>query len=401
MNHSIMTALDPVREAIDETTNGAEHDRLRKQWEQVEDMIGRSGDGWPKIAAPFISCARMGLGDDDDVIRSGLVSAEAGILLQYMIPFACSWIADIGQAATHPDPGLIMHGNPEQGTGGLWNRIGREAILSGLPDETGSRAEPAEDGKSTDSVGRGLKQGHGWAEQTAERAMLMLPALEKTIPTDADLLLEDTIWRSTSWYEHILHMLTALAEGMSQSPDLAHVRLHTALLTGGGWDPVFEQGVEDRTTPQTAAAYDTGHDFTLWDADIIHGLHADSRPAWPADADNARDLADKACRIVTEWNRFDPAARLVYLQYPGTLILNALRTEPRLTFEGEAHMLNTFIRMIRITPDHALNTLETSLTHGDTGLLRLMLDQPDATLADTVAGMVSASARQEDTGTIR
>lgn len=401
MNHLINIAVYPVWEAIDETTSGTERDRLRKQWGQVEDMISQAGDGWLKVAAPFISCAHLALGDNVDVIHSGLISAQAGILLRTMIPSACSWIARIREDGNHPQPAgtaLIMHGDPAQGTTSLWTRMGNDIITADQPDDE-DRRNPAGNGKTTDSIRRELKQGHSRAEHTAAGTMLMLPALENIIPTDADLLLENTIWRSTSWYEHILHMLTALAEGMSQSHDLAHVRLHTALMTGGGWDPAFEQGVEDRTTPETAAAYDTGHDFTLWDADIINGLHADSRPEWPADADKARDLADKAYRIVREWNRFDPDARLINLQYPGVLTLNALRTTPEPAFEGEAHMLNTFIRMIRITPDHASDILEASLSHGDTSLLRLMLDQPDTPIGQAVALMVAASDRQEDTTT--
>lgn len=398
MNHLINIAVHPVWEAIDETTSGAERDRLRKQWEQVEDMIGHAGDGWLKVAAPFISCARMALGDDGDVIRTGMVSAEAGVLLQTMIPSACSWIAHIREDGNHPQPAgtaLIMHGDPAQGTASLWTRMGEDIITVGLPDDDGSSEHAGGGDKSTDSIDLALRRGSAWAAPIAARTMLMLPVLEKIIPASADMLLENTIWRSTSWYEHILHMLTALAEGMSQSPDLAHVRLHTALTTGGGWDPAFEQGVEDRTTPETAAAYDTGRDLTPWVADIIRDLHADTPPQWPGSAADGRDFTDKAFRIVREWNRFDPAARLTYLQYPGELVLNALGEVPVPMFEGEAHMLNTLIRMIRLTPDHALKTLEAGLSHGDASLLRLMLDQPDTTLARAVAGMVSAAAAQE------
>lgn len=397
MNHDIMTGLNPVKEALDAGAKREEHDRLHEQWRQVGNMISHAGDGWHEIAAPFISCARMALGDDGAVIRTGLVSAEAGILLQTMIPSACTWMAETGGT---PDFGIIMHGDTDHGTASLWTRIGRDAIIAGLPDGDDTPAQPTDgEGKSTDSIGRALQAGHAWAARTAARTMLMLPILERIIPTDADMLLEDTIWRSTSWYEHVIHMLTALAEGMSRSTDLAHVRLHTALLTGGGWDPAFEQGVEDRITPQTAAAYDTGRDLTLWVADIIEGLHSHDSPLWPAEAGDAQDLTGKACRIVTEWNRFDPGARLTYLQYPGTLILNALGEAPVPAFEGEAHMLNTLIRMIRITPDHTLKTLENGLTQGDAGLLRLMFDQPDAPLADTVAGMVAACGREADTET--
>lgn len=396
MNHPIIIALDPVWEAINETTDGAEHDRLREQWRQTENMIIRSGDSWLETAAPFISCARMALGDSGAVIRTGMVSAEAGVLLQTMIPSACSWIADMDG---NPDFGTIMHGDPDHGTASIWTRIGRDAIIAGHPDGDDTPAQPADgEGKSTDSIARALRRGSVWAAPMAARIMLMLPALEGIIPADADMLLEDTIWRSTSWYEHILHMLTALAEGMSRSPGLSHVRLHTALTTGGGWDPAFEQGVEDRTTPETAAAYDTGRDSTLWVADIICGLHADTTPQWPGTAAEGRDFTDKARRIVREWNRFDPAARLTYLQYPGELILNALGEMPVPAFEGEAHMLNTLIRMIRLTPDHALKTLDADLSHGDAGLLRGMLDQPDTTLALAVSGMAAAAAAQERAG---
>lgn len=367
--------MDLVKRIIRAAAENDTRKTLCGQWDQVSAMIRRS-DGWLSAAAPFISCARIGMRGHGGKDEGGLVCSEAASLLQDMIRMAFSW------AKTSPvdDEGripldIMLHGDHRQGVESLWEHMGRRLACSAMPGK-----EPApgltgdKHGRSLESLEWALMDGGSQALLTVSRIVPALTMLEPMLPAEPDLLLEGVRHPCHSPYSHILHMLTALAEGMGTDMRTAHPRLRVAVLTQGGWDPALETGMADGSTPRTAADYSTGGDTTLWVADIVQGMHEGTPAAWPRDPDDAGMLTVAAERILHAWNHARPADLFRYAQHPGTLIRAALPETVEPDFPGEAWLLDRLIRMIRITPWQTVMELDRTLYAGGTGTLRRMLE---------------------------
>lgn len=347
------------------------------EWDHVSGMIRGSGDGWMEAAAPFAACARIimrGRGGKDE---GGPFGTEAASLLQDMIGIAFSWskTAPTDDDGSIPS-GIILHGDRRHGVSSLWEHMGRRLVCSAMPGkETAPGASGDRHGRTMESLGWALMDGSRQALLTASRIIPALTMLEAMLPSEPDLLLEGIRNPCHSPYSHILHMLTALAEGMAADTGTAPIRLRMAALTRGGWDPALETGMGDGSTPRVVVDYGTADgDMTLWAADIVQGMHEGIPAAWPRDPDDAGMLTAAAERILHVWDHAGPAVLFRYARHPGTLIRAALPGTVEPDFPGEAWLLDRLIRMLRITPWQTVMELDRTLYAGGTGTLRRMLE---------------------------
>lgn len=367
-----MSMVGKAIRAMDRDRSGA----TAGEWDHVKSMIRGSGDDWTEAAAPFAACARMILRGRGGKDEGGPVGTETASLLQDMIRLAFSWSKT---APTDDDgsipAGIILHGDRRHGASSLWEHMGRRFVCSAMPgSEPAPGASGSRHGRNMESLGWALMDGSRQALLTVSRIVPALTMLEPMLPAEPDLLLEGVRRPCYSPYSHILHMLTALAEGMTANMRTAPIRLRMAILTQGGWDPALETGIADGSAPRMVADYSTDGDMTLWVADMVQGMHQGAPAAWPRDPDDAGMLTAAAEHILHAWDHADPAVLFRYAQHPGTLIRAALPETVEPDFPGEAWLLDRLIRMLRITPWQTVMELDRTLYAGGTGTLRRMLE---------------------------